>query len=77
MVGASSRCRVIDAEHCRWQRPLQVACVVVLCSVVRSAGEVALIDTKPLADSRLRKPLGDRAKLADPTPIARGSRKVP
>ena len=28
----------------------------------------------PLADSRLRKPLGDRAKLADPTPIERGSR---
>ena len=49
-------------------------CVLPVHSVVRSAGEVARIDTKPLADSQLRKPLGDRAKLADPTPIARGSR---
>ena len=35
---------------------------------------VALIGTMPLADSRLRKSLGDWAKLADPTRIAHGPR---
>jgi hypothetical protein len=63
------RCRVTDlvaAVASRLRRCL------VFCSAIRWAA--AFIGTMPLADSRLRKPLGDWAKSADPTRIARGSR---